>query len=797
MFKNYVKIAFRHLWKNRSYSLINILGLSIGLTVCLLIFLLIRYELSFDNFHKNSNSIYRVVTTWEYPGRMEYSQGIPLILPGALQQDFPDIAKVAPVIRSGSQITIPEDGGQSSKKFNESGNIFVVGPQFYEIFNFPWIAGNPETALAEPNSVALTQSMAEKFFGDWHQAMGKSILIDNEQPVKVTGIIKDLPANTDLPVQIAVSYATYVHDLYPNWQFVSTESHCYILLKKHTTIAHVESELPAFVKKYYPDNNVQTGLWGFAFQPLRDIHFSTRMGAFGNQIEPKELIALGIVGLFILIIACINFVNMSTAQASKRSKEVGIRKVMGSRRKNLMLQFVGETMLITFFSMLLACVITTMVLPMMNNFFGQPISFDILKYPVIILFIITIVLVTGLLAGVYPALIMSDFNPVTALKSKVSASGNYYLRKALIVVQFSVTIIILAGMWVIVKQVNFFRNKPMGFNQSAISLISLPDDSASVANYNTFRNRLAQLPGIKSVSLCCYAPSSTHFSTTYFTYNRGNRKSFDIYMKYADTGYFRTFGLQLIAGRIFYPSDTMKEAVVNQTLLKKLKVHDPNEAIGKPMTINGHNVTIVGVVKDFVNFSLKDKISPIAITTDKDQYGTLALKLNPVNMESTLQSVKSDFNQLFPAYIYQSKFFDQQIARYYITEDKLAELFKVFTGIVILISVTGLLSLLSFITAQRTKEIAIRKVMGASLKDILQLIGKDFIFLVIIANVIAIPVTVILARQWLDGFANRINLSVWPFAIIVVLSVASTIMMVSLQVMHVARANPVKGLQYE
>ncbi len=797
MFKNYLKVAFRNLWKNKGYSIVNILGLSIGLAVCLLIFLFIRYEMSFDHFHKNKDRIYRIVTTWKHPGYKEYSQGAPAPLAAALKEDFPGIQKVAAVIWSGSQVTIPGVDGQSPKKFNESNNIFIVQPEFYEIFNFPWLYGNPETALKKPNTVALTKSIAEAFFGNWHNAIGKSILIDNHQWMKVTGIIKDLPKNTDLPIKIAVSYATVSHQLGNNWQFVSTDWHCYVLLKKNINIDQPESRLPAFIKKYYPDNTIQSGLWGFVFQPLQDIHFNTKMGSYGHQINPKELIALGIVGLFILLIACINFINMSTAQSVRRAKEVGIRKVLGSRRKKLMLQFLCETMLITAGAMLMACILTELTLPWIRNFFDQPISFDLFRHPVIVWFLVIIVLITGLLAGLYPAFIMSGFEPVTALKAKIKSSGNRRLRETLVIIQFAVTLIIVIGMWLIIKQMNFFRNQPMGFDQSAISLVSLPGDSMSLTKYNTFKNTLVQLPGIENMSLCYSAPSSQYMITRNFSYNNTRVKPFGLAMKFADTAYFHTFGLQLIAGRIFHPGDTMKEVVVNQTLLKKVGVVDPQEAVGKYMIINDRKATIVGVVKDFVNYSLANKISPTAITTGKSWYGTIALKLNPGNIDGTMRAVKKIYNKLFPQYIYNAHFFDQQIADYYIRENRLAKLFKVFAIIVLFISTIGLLSLLSFITAQRTKEIAIRKVLGASGKDILQLIGKGFMVIVIIANMIAWPVAYILAKEWLNGFAYRIEIPVWPFVITAVLSMVLTLLIIGVQIWSVLKVNSMKVLKDE
>lgn len=800
MLINYLKIAFRNLWKDKGYSMVNILGLSIGLAVCLLIFLLIRYEFSFNNFHKNEDRIYRVVTSWKYPNGMHYSEGTPLPLPDAMSQDFPGIEKVAAIAQTGYLITVPAQGNEVPDKYDESGKIFYVQPQFYKMFNFPWLLGKPET-LKEPNTAALTQSIAEKYFGDWHNAIGQTIVLNNKTQLRITGVIKDLPENTNLPINIAISYSTFPRHNDKRWVAVSTGWQCYVLLKKNINIKQLESKLPAFTKKYIKDNSIANGKTSFHFQPLKGIHFNQQYGAYGHQADKTELKALGLVGIFILLIACINFINMATAQAVSRSKEVGIRKVLGSRRLGLMLQFIGETMLITIFAMFLACIITELILPSIQNLLDQPVTFNIMQHPATLLFMALIVLLTGFLAGFYPALIMSGFDPVTALKNKISkrTSGGIGVRQTLVVVQFTVTLVLIIGTLVIMKQMNFFRNKPMGFDRSAIALVSLPNDSMSTTKYETFKGVLSQVPGIKEMSFCTEPPSSKNYSlNNVISFN--NRKlsfSFPVITNFADTGFFSTFGLNFVAGHAFKPSDTIKEFVVNETFIKKLGISNPQDAIGKEVKMGWGKAPIVGVLKDFVNRSLEKKIDPVILSTRKGYYDEIVLKLRPEDIQKTMKAVELQFNKFFPKNIYSANFYDKKIADYYINEARLAKLFKTFAIIVLLISAIGLLSLLSFVTSQRTKEIAVRKVLGASGSDILQLIGKSFIVMVIIANLIAWPIAYILAQKWLNGFAYRIDMPVMPFMVATIISLLLIIITVGWQVWRAEKANVAEALKYE
>lgn len=805
MFRNHIKIAFRNLWKNKGYSIINIVGLSIGLAVCLLIFLFIRYETNFDAFHANKNRIYRIVSSWQYGDGMEYSEGTPLPLPRAVEADFPEFEKVAAVARAGYQITVPGTGNKTAEKFDESGKMFYVQPEFYEMFDFPWLVGEPATALKAPNSVVLTQSYAKKYFGDWHKALGQTLILNNKKTLKVTGILKDIPESTNFPFYIAISYSTFSRanseNTAANWGSVSTAWQTFVMLKPNAAIAQAEMKLPAFIRKYIKDNNIANGKAGYVFQPLDDIHFSEKYGAYGHQANITELTALGIIGIFILLIACINFINMATAQATNRSKEVGIRKVLGSKRLSLIVQFMGETVLITLSAILLACIIAELLLPWMRKLIDLQLTFNVLRYPVILLFILIVVVFTSLLAGLYPALILSGFDPAHALKGKKSimTSGGIRIRKILIVVQFTITLVLITGTLIIMEQMKFFRNKPMGFDRSAVALIDLPADSINITKFGAFKNALSTAPGIIDMSFCYTPPSSSDYSlnnVVSFDHKKIS-PSFQVITNYADTGFFSTFGLQWVAGHSFMPGDTVRQLVVNETLLKKLGVKDPQDAIGKTMSVHGKETPIIGVVKDFVNRSLIDKTDPIVIATRKNIYRELAIKLRPSDIEKTMKSVAFQYDKIFPGYLYKAHFYDQDIADYYISEARMAKLFKVFAFIVLLISTIGLLSLLSFITVQRTKEIAVRKVLGASVTSILQLLGSKFILLVLIAGFIACPVVYLLARQWLNGFAYRINMPVMPFVISIVSAITLTVVVVIIQTWKAAKANPAGALKYE
>lgn len=798
MFKLNLKIALRNLWKYKGYTAINVFGLSIGLASCILIFIFVRYETSYDKDFKNSDRIYRVVSEWKYPdGNEFYSQGVPLPLPSAMRNDFSQLEKIAAIQHTEGIIKVKAEGGKAEIKKTE--DVYYSEPAFFEIFNYQWLTGNPNQSLTAPYQVVLTEKKANEYFGDWHKALGKSITLNNQIDYKVTGVIKENTTNSSFPLDIIFSYKSYQNKNLDRWGSVSSNSECFILLKKGATISDLDKSLTQFINKYENDKKAP-GKISHQFQALNDIHHNDRYGNFADVTTSfKQLWGISIIGFFLLITACINFINLATAQAISRSKEVGVRKVMGSRRKQLIWQFLSETTLITFIALLFACVLTELALPEMENLFGAKVTFGLFTHPIIFIFLLGLLILVSFLAGLYPAMVMSGFSPALAIKNRVSSAnaGGVGLRKTLVVVQFAITSILIVSTLIIIEQMSYIRDKSLGFDTKAIAIIDMPADSLSQLKLNTIKDQILAKRGVKSVSYNSAPPSAEINNETSFTYNSSENADFQVNTKVADEKYFDTFGLTLIAGRTLAKSDTIKEFVVNETLLRKLNVKNPNEAIGKIMSLWGRKGPIVGVVKDFNNYSLHESISPITIFSRKENYGYLAIKLESKELLNTMKEIEKTFNATFPDYIYEVNFVDDQITNYYHTEQVMGILFKVFAGVVIFISFIGLFGLISFIATQRTREIAIRKVLGASNMELIRMLNSSFLWMVLIANTVAWPVAYIFVKQWLSSFEYRIDLSLWPFVIAMVISMMITLITVTLRSYRAAKANTIDALKYE
>ncbi|WP_316807226.1 ABC transporter permease [Pedobacter agri] len=796
MFKLNLKIAWRNLWKNKGYTLINILGLSIGMASCILIFIFIRYQMSFDEGFKNEDKIYRIVSTWDYAdGNQFHSQGVPLPLTAAIRNDFsPYIEKVAAIENSAGMIKVKDANGKERLKTIE--NVFYVEPDFFEVFNYNWLSGR-FSSLADPNHVVLSKEMANKFFGDWKTALGKSFSFDDKMNYTVSGVIDDVAENNSVPLKIMLAYKSFKDSKLTNWGSVSSSSESYFKLKANVNIEALNGPLTSFIKKYYVEK--APGKEGHLFQPLADIHYNEKFGNFSGRIMPKkQLYGLVIIGFFLMITASINFINLATAQAVSRSKEVGVRKVMGSQRSQLVIQFLTETLTIVFISLLIGSVLTEIALPGMQNLFNSKISFSIFQHPIIFLFMILLVVFVSLLAGFYPAMVMSGFNPALAIKNKVIANtGGLDLRKILVVVQFTLTVTLIIGTLVILQQMKYVREQPLGFNPSAIAMIDLPNDSATVSRFATFKAQLKQISGVEEVSFCRTAPSSQNNNGNTFSYNGGKDADFQVNTKNADEDYLKTFDLKLVAGRNLVKSDTINEYLVNETLLKKLNVRNPNEAIGKTISMGGMKAPIVGVIQDFKNKSLHENIDPILVGSLRARHYYAAVKLNAKEMMVTMKVVSKIWQQTFPESVYNEAFLDDQIKNYYEGERIMGTLFKVFAGVIIFISFIGLFGLISFVATQRTKEVAIRKVLGASTLELVKMLNGSFLIMVFIANLVAWPLAYLFVSKWLSGFAYRIDISFWPFLLAMIISMAITLITVSLRSFKAARANTIDALKYE
>jgi len=807
VFRNYFKTAFRNLKRNKSYALINTLGLAVGISACLLLFLVVQFENSFDNFHPKKKNIYRVGTEFHNQDGISYSDAISFPVANSIRIDFPQVKEVASIFRNGGQITI-ENSGAQSKKFSID-NFYYTEPEFFSMFNFGWVAGSAQTSLNNPNNAVITQATAEKFFGDWKTALGKTIKYDNKTLFKITGILKDCPANTDFPLSIVVPYSalqnTRIANNMKDWVSTFGGAYTFVVLPDGLSVDKFNGQLITFAKKHKPAEYAKDR---FVLQPLSEIHFDDRFGNFNQHTFSHALInALSLIGLFLIIIACVNFINLATAQAVNRSKEVGVRKVMGSNRYQLAMQFLGETALIVLSALIIAIFIAAAVLPFLNKLLEVQMTLNFYSNPALLAFVFIVGVAVTLLSGIYPAIVLSGFNPITALKSKILKSkitaemvGGISLRRGLVVLQFAIAHILIIGMILVVSQMNFFRNASLGFNKASILNVPVINDSINLTKLDFIRNQLLANPDIQNVSFSYGSPSADNNWSSDFKFDHSAKTTdFAANLKWADPEYFKTYNLQLVAGRAFAAGDTVREFVVNETLLKKLGIRNPKDAIGKEINFwDGRKVAnIVGVVRDFNVYSLREPMTPVVLSTWKGVYRTINIRIKPGAEKAVLPFIEKLWTSTYPDYLYEYKFLDETIVNFYKQEDQLAQLYKIFAGIAIFISCLGLYGLVSFMAVQRTKEVGIRKVLGASVRNIIYLLSKEFTILIIIAFVISAPIAYYIMHEWLKNYTYRIPLSASIFLLAIISSMVIAWLTVAHRAINAALANPVKSLRSE
>ena len=796
MFRLNLKIALRNLWKYKGYTLINILGLSIGMASCILIFVFISYQMSYDKGFKNKERIYRVVTHWKYNAFDDFSSGVPIPFIPAARNELAGIEKIAPMVKRWGIVHVKDQSGKEVIK--KQTDIYYTEPSFFDIFNINWQFGQPLQALQEPNTAALSVSRAISYFGSAKAAIGKSITLGTKINLKITGVFDDVAANTSFPLNIVISYKTLQEGSTDCWDCVNSSSNGYVLLKEGFDKASLESSLAQFNKKYYHDRKI-SGNQNNQLQPLEEIHFDERYDNFAEtSISKYQIYGLGIIGLFLIVTACINFINLNTAQAVNRSKEVGVRKVMGGKRKQLVVQFLTETFVIVLLALLIACVLSELALPMLHHLFKNKVVLSLFGHPLIFVFMILLVVFVSFLAGFYPALIMSGFDPALAIKNKmVLNTGGLSLRKILVVAQFSITIILIISTLVVVYQMKYMKEKSLGFSADQVVMVGIPGDSIGRSKHQIFKDKVMQIPGVKMLSYCMAPPLSNDINSTSFTFNNIQNKDFELRTVGADENYFKLFDLTLIAGKVYTKSDTVNGYIVNETFLKKVNISNPQDALGKMIDATGRNLPIVGVVKDFNDRSLKENISGLAIFPRKGLYWYAAVKVEGKQVLPVMKEMETIWNANFPNGIYEADFLNDKINNYYENERITGVLFKLFAGVIIFISFIGLFGLISFVATQRTKEMAIRKVLGASTFELVKMLNSSFLLMVFIANLIAWPVAYLFVSNWLSSFAYRIDLSIWPFVLAMCITMLITLITVSIRSYKAAVANTIDALKYE
>ena len=817
MIKNYFKIAWRNLSRNKGFTVVNITGLAAGIAVCMMIFIVIQYQTSFDTFHSKRARIYRVLTESHHAdaATITYGKNVPFPMPAGLKTAFPQLEQVAPVYAShNDELQVLDGNGTSVKNFKEQSGVFYTSPSFFSIFNFPLLSGSYES-LKDPNNVLLTKEIAETYFGDWKTAIGKTIKITGyysmgaglfqfpATALKVSGILATIPANTDFQLKLVVAYGTdFTGDKeygfeQPQWNQSAPDFGCYVLLPPNISVAKFNQQLTAYARKVQSAENKDS----YIIQPITAVHYDAAAGNYSNKTISHELLnALWLIAAFILLIACVNFINLSTAQAVNWAKEVGVRKVLGSNKWQLQIQFIIETFLIVTGAVLLAAGITMLALPYVKQLLELSLSFNVLNNAAIILFLLTVTIVVTALSGFYPSIFLSRFNPVNALKSKLTVNNakGISLRRGLVVFQFIIAQALIIGTLIIVQQMNYFMDQPLGFDKDAIVNVPYRPDSTGGKLTDYLKQQLLS-NGVQAVSFSSNSPveDDNNMFTTFRFDHASKEEDFQAITKFADHDYVPTYKLQLVAGRNLKPSGYTQEFLVNESFVKSLGIKKPEDILNKEISIMGGLIKcpVVGVLKDFNDRPLRQNLAPLLIATNATMYRQASIKLSTTNITSSMQSIKKIWQQTFPNNVYEYQFLDDKIASFYKQENQLSQLYKIFAAIAVFLSCLGLYGLASFMAVQRIKEVGIRKMLGASAGSIVYLFSKEFIFLIAIAFVVASLLAWYFMHNWLQDYAYRINISWWMFALAGAGTLLITLMTVSFQAIKAAVVNPVKSLK--
>lgn len=791
------KLSLRSLVKNKAYTLINVIGLALGMACGILIFALVTFQLSYDGFHADGNRIYRFVTE-EHRDNIDYASSVPPAFGSAFRKDYTFAEKTARIVTfNGEFITITE--GNDVKSFKEDNGIAFAEPEYFDIFNFPLLRGDKATALTEPATAVITQRTAEKYFGS-QDPINKVFKLGNLIPVKVTGVLNNLPANTDQKAEVFLSYPTlktysawFMKD--DSWGGIGTALQCFTKLKPNVLPQQVEKAVAAYVTKYRPKSR---NVHHYKLQPLTEVHFDAR---YGGAMEKRTLWILSFIGLFIIITACVNFINLATAQALKRAKEVGVRKVLGSGRSQLFWQFIGETAIIALAGIVAATSIAMVALPYVNALFNTQMVINVFTNITLLGFLVVLLVVITFMAGSYPAVALTRFKPVAALKGKISQQhiGGFNTRRGLIITQFAISQVLMIGMIVIAVQMHYTKGSSLGFDKEAVIMVPIGNDSTG-ALFSSFKTALAKMPDVKKVSACYQAPASrSDWSTAVRYNNHAEDENFLVSVKSADDKYIPTFGLEMAAGRNIAPSDTLREFLVNETFVRKLNLKSPEEVLGKTIAINGGNTKaqVVGVVKDFHDKSYHADINAVCIGSLSDNYSYFAIKIDMRHAPQTLAKIEKTWGSLYTNQVYDYKFLDDHIAEFYATEETMLTLVQAFAFMAIFIGCLGLYGLVMFMAVQKTKEIGIRKVLGGTVPQILLIFGKEFAGLILIAFVIAAPVAWWVMHAWLQDFKFHITISPLFFVATIALMFVIAALTVGYQATRAALSNPVKSLKTE
>ena len=798
MIRNYIIIAFRNLWRHKTFSLINILGLAVGMTACYFIFLYVSFEKSYDRFHSKADRIYRIVGDLKTPSET-LQVGITIApLAVYLKKDFPEVEEA---------VRLQSDGFLVKKdniKFQEERSV-LADSGFFKVFDFPLLQGNRNTALQLPMSVILSETTAKKYFGTVNP-MGKQLQLTGKAiNATVTGVMKDIPGNSQIQADMLVSMSSYKDiydqptsdDEWTNHFFIT-----YLLLKPNTDVNAFTKKLPGFMEVHHGKLARKYQMFEtFHLEPLKDVYLTTtytgpvKMFITGNK---NNVYIFSVIAIFILLIACINFINITTARSAERAKEVGIRKVVGAMRSQLAGQFIGESIVICLCSFLLSVLFGSLAMPMFNELAGKEISGNIFNNPVQIIGLLILSLSVGIISGFYPSLMLSSFKPVTVLKGRFATSSKgLLLRKGLVVFQFVISITLIIGTMIIYLQLNFLRNQQLGFSKEQEIIIYTNYDK----NKDAFKESLSSIRGVISTTYSSSVPGTDHNSAYSEVENKkGELQQSNLNLYFVDFDYIQQYNLAMVAGRTFskeYPTDSTEAMIINESTVKMLGYDSPKDAVGRRFSQWGRKGRIIGVLKDFHYKSLQQKIEPLVMRIEPGGFGYISIKVEAKNLASTIKDIEKKWNTIIPNRPFDYYFLDEFFNSQYRAEDNFGRLFFYFATLAIFISCLGLLGLSSYSTIQRRKEIGVRKIMGAGIADIVNLLSVDFLKLVCIAFIIGAPLAWLGMNKWLDDFAYRTHPSIWIFALSGILAMAIAFFTISFQAIRAAITNPVKNLRTE
>jgi putative ABC transport system permease protein len=821
MLKNFFILAVRNLFKNRTTSIINILGFSLGIACCLIIYFKVTYELSFDRYHSNSANTFRVVRQTKGlglnlgPGEWEYREGVYGALPDEIKKGIPEVKEITSLMFLNDELVkVPNNKAPNGiELFKIKDGAAFAEPSFFRIFDFngtgfKWIDGSPEISLTEPNSIVLTQKEAEKLFHG-QNPIGKTITLFENVECKITGLISDLPANSDFPIKLFVSYISleklFWKGMKEDWSGLGTNQ-CFVMLHDVRQKTNVENKIKIIHSKHVVKEISENRI--FKLQPLKELHTDSRFGNFNNRVIGKEtILALMLVGLFIIIIASINYANLSLARSGVRTREVGIRKIFGSNRLLIIGQFLGESFILTLIALNIGVLSCKLILSLSPSFIGIPAEYNTSFDWVSIAFAFLLLIVISIFSGSYPAFVVSGYKPIEILKNRflISQSGKLNFTRTMVVLQFTISLIMIICTIVVLKQLQYLDNVDLGYNRKAVIIVDIPNHDLKLMD--RFRTGILKNPKIRSVSLSSNDPGQSMNWTDITRFENKDEKKTVTQVVVIDSSYIETYGLNLIAGRNISSTDTGWTILVNQQLIKDLEFKDINAAIGAQVRFGDlDKVTIVGVLRDYHSESLRNRVRPAALLGKGSWINVAGIRLSTGKLDNkniynqfndVLKFTRETWQSVYPDYLYEYTFLEDKLNAYYRNEQLTSQLFNVFSFIAIFIGCLGIFGLAFYTCEQKSKEIAIRKVNGASTKSILGILSKDYMILLGIAFIIASPVGWYAMHKWLQGFAYKTEISWWVYVLAGFVALIAAGIMVSWQSIRAAMQNPVEALKYE